>query len=167
MLRRMRREGHDAVMMIRCCEMSLFDVPDEYHLAHCISSDFALGKGIAKEFVMRFNTKRMLHDAYGGYYAYFIENRLLGDCLKTGRVLNLVTKVNYYDKPTLMTMRVALTKCRMVCKINGIRKIAMPKIGCGLDRLKWDDVQKIVSEVFENTDIEIVVCCPQVSAQEV
>lgn len=28
----------------------LFSVPNDYYLAHCISADFALGKGIAVEF---------------------------------------------------------------------------------------------------------------------
>ena len=32
----------------------LFSVPDDYYLAHCISADFAMGKGIAVEFNRRF-----------------------------------------------------------------------------------------------------------------
>ena len=38
------------------------------------------------------------------------------------------------------------------------KKIAMPVIGCGLDRLEWSKVSEIIKEVFECTDIEILVC---------
>ena len=41
---------------------------------------------------------------------------------------------------------------------NGIRKIAMPIIGCGLDGLKWDKVSTIIKNIFNNTDIEILIC---------
>lgn len=38
----------------------LFSVPDDYYLAHCISADFAMGKGIAVEFNRRFDMKNKL-----------------------------------------------------------------------------------------------------------
>ena len=34
----------------------------------------------------------------------------------------------------------------------------MPIIGCGLDRLEWSRVSNIIKEIFENDDIEILVC---------
>jgi hypothetical protein len=34
----------------------------------------------------------------------------------------------------------------------------MPLIGCGLDRLSWDEVYEIICEVFEDTDVEILIC---------
>ena len=37
-------------------------------------------------------------------------------------------------------------------------KIAMPKIGCGLDRLKWEDVEQMLHNVFDSRDVEILVC---------
>lgn len=41
---------------------------------------------------------------------------------------------------------------------KGIKKIAMPKIGCGLNHLRWDKVREMIQEVFEYTNIEILVC---------
>lgn len=38
----------------------LFELADEYYIAHCISSDLALGKGIAAEFVERYDMKTNL-----------------------------------------------------------------------------------------------------------
>ncbi len=55
-------------------------------------------------------------------------------------------------------MRNALNWMKEDCEIRGIKKIAMPMIGCGLDKLKWDDVSKIIKDVFKDTDVEILVC---------
>ena len=76
----------------------LFTVPEDYYLAHCISADFGMGKGIVVEFNKRFDMK------------------------------------------------------------NNIKKIAMPVIGCGLDRLNWADVSEQIKSVFTDTDVEILVC---------
>lgn len=38
----------------------LFSVSDEYYLAHCISADFGMGKGIVVEFNRRFDMKNIL-----------------------------------------------------------------------------------------------------------
>lgn len=45
-----------------------------------------------------------------------------------------------------------------LCKKNGISKLAMPKIGCGLDKLNWEDVKQQIMRCFQDTDIEILVC---------
>ncbi|MNP82819.1 hypothetical protein D3C76_1815830 [compost metagenome] len=47
---------------------------------------------------------------------------------------------------------------RDVCVEQEISKLAMPQIGCGLDRLKWDKVSSIIQDTFADTDVEIVVC---------
>ena len=44
------------------------------------------------------------------------------------------------------------------CEINNINKIAMPIIGCGLDRLEWNKVSQIIQDLFCDIDIEILVC---------
>jgi len=41
---------------------------------------------------------------------------------------------------------------------KNIKKLAMPKIGCGLDCLLWDCVEEEIKNIFNMTDIEIVVC---------
>lgn len=42
----------------------LFVVPEDYYLAHCISADFGMGKGIVVEFNKRFDMKRRLQAKY-------------------------------------------------------------------------------------------------------
>ena len=136
----------------------LFSVPDDYYLAHCISADFGMGKGIVVEFNKRFDMKKKLQTCFDGYLEEFIENDYQSDCLMMGRVFNLITKERYWKKPTYITMQGALEMMRKLAIENNINKIAMPVIGCGLDRLQWNKVSEIIQEVFKNTDIEILVC---------
>jgi len=73
--------------------------------------------------------------------------------------INLVTKEKYWHKPTLITIRQALEAAKRYTDIwLRMRKIAMPKIGCGFDKLKWEDVSEIIKDVFKDTDVEILVC---------
>jgi hypothetical protein len=44
------------------------------------------------------------------------------------------------------------------CEEWDITKLAIPYIGCGLDRLNWDEVKDVIEDVFEDTDVEILVC---------
>ena len=136
----------------------LFSVPDDYYLAHCISGDYALGAGIAVEFDKRFNMKQILNELVAGYWGYMKACGFNGECILIDRVLNLLTKERYFHKPTYDSMRDALRSMRAACAANNIKKVAMPLIGCGLDRLKWDKVSAMIQEIFANEDIEILVC---------
>lgn len=136
----------------------LFSVSEDYYLAHCISADFGMGKGIVVEFNKRFDMKKNLQTCFSGYLEEFVEEDYKSDCLMMDRVFNLITKERYWHKPTYSTMQGALEMMKKLAIENNIKKIAMPIIGCGLDRLQWDKVSKIIQEVFEDTDIEILVC---------
>lgn len=126
----------------------------EYALCHCISSDFALGAGIAKAFA-KMGVKKQLCEKYPKQW----QGR--GYCLMTetnGVVVgNLVTKERYFHKPTLETLRQALENFKTQALELGTQKLAMPKIGCGLDKLDWDDVREVIKEVFNNTELKILV----------
>ena len=136
----------------------LFVGTEEYHLAHCISADFSMSKGIVTQFNKRFGIGNMLKKSYPDYAASWSQEGKQFDCLLTGRVFNLVTKEKYNDHPTYDSVRGALEMMRGICERQGVRKVAMPKIASGLDRLQWDKVSGIIREVFGNTDIEIMVC---------
>lgn len=131
----------------------IFTTSDDRMIAHCISSDFALGAGIAKEINKRFDTKYNLFLKYPAQSG----QTFTGKCLVTDRILNLVTKDKCYQKPTYETLTKALVDMRKYLYENNIKKIAMPKIGCGLDKLEWNRVKPIIYELFEFTDMDIIV----------
>ena len=130
----------------------LFTVPQGYYLAHCISADFALGAGIAKTFDEVYNMRFKLFREYDGYV---YEG---GDALLIDNVFNLVTKPKGYHKPRYEAVRESLEVMKEIMEANATTKLAMPKIGCGLDRLTWDEVLEIIQEVFEDTNVEILIC---------
>lgn len=139
-------------MTITIEKRDLFTVPQGYYLAHCISADFALGAGIAKTFDEVYNMRFKLFREYD-MYTYEV-----GDALLIDNVFNLVTKKKCYHKPTYESVREALECMRDQMDMLSVTKLAMPKIGCGLDRLSWSNVCDIICEVFEDTDVEILIC---------
>ena len=139
-------------MTIKFENRDLFTVPQGYYLAHCISADFALGAGIAKTFDEVYHMRFKLFRAYDNY---IYEG---GDALLIDNVFNLVTKPKCYHKPRYEAVREALEEMKFIMEINATTKLAMPKIATGLDRLNWDEVYDIICEVFEDTDVEILIC---------
>ena len=137
----------------------LFSLTNEnYYFVQCISADFAMGKGIAIKFNEYFNTKKILTNKYGNYLSIWNNTINQGFCIKEGNTLNLITKKQYWDKPTYETMQNALNKLKDIVIINDIHKIAMPTIGCGLDKLDWGIVSQMIQNTFKDINIEIFVC---------
>ena len=135
----------------------LFAVDDSYYLMQCISADFAMGAGIAVEFNKRFNTRTELMGRFKGDSISLWDSGIHGYNILQGRVLNLITKRNYWEKPTYDTLRNALNQAKTCCQIHRINKIALPTIGCGLDKLDWNNVKEMIKEIFEDTDVAIEV----------
>lgn len=139
-------------MTIREEERDLFSVPSDYYLVHCISKDFALGAGIAKQFNKKFNMRYELLTNYPS------DEQIIGRALKVDRVFNLVTKEKYFHKPAYYAIERALCDLRKQVVKSGIAKLAMPRIACGLDGKDWTKVRKIIETVFDGADVEILVC---------
>src|SRR6185437_2573709 len=111
-------------------------------LAHCVSEDFNMGKGIAKQFRDNFGHVEELKSAkvkVGGVAIMKTSERYL---------YYMVTKEKYWGKPTLETLKLSLQSVKKHMDQHQITELSMPCIGCGLDKLKWTDVSKIIQEVF-------------------
>ena len=137
-------------MILREEQRDLFSVPHGYYFAHCISGDFALGAGIAVKFNELYNMRKKLKNTVD----YIPDNC----AILIDNVFNLVTKRKCYHKPTYASLRESLEDMIETIETLEIEKIAMPMIGCGLDKLDWDIVKEIIEDVFEDIDIEILVC---------
>lgn len=128
---------------------NLFELDnDKYFYAHCISADYELGAGIAVAFQKKFHLKSNLNKLGKGNYP---------ELIIINHVLNLVTKKRYWNKPTYKTITKCIRDMRDFCKCVDVKYLAMPKIGCGLDRLQWSKVREIIKEEFKDLDIEIEV----------
>jgi O-acetyl-ADP-ribose deacetylase (regulator of RNase III) len=135
---------------------NLFELDKKYSLAHCISEDCAMGAGIAVAFDKEFRgmknyCKRVLK-----------ENNLSFPCVipfsdNDRTIFNMVTKKVYYGKPTYITITKCIEEMADMCHKHEIKYLAIPKIGCGLDRLQWGKVREIIQDKFKDLDIEIEV----------
>ena len=147
-------------------EKDLFSVSKDYILVHCISADFALGAGIAKTFRDKYNVKNVLKDSWSNYDWNGHGTCLMTNCsvAKDGSggwmICNLVTKERYFHKPTYQTLKESLysMKFQLMEQSLSAPKLAMPLIGCGLDRLEWNQVRTMLQEIFRDTSVEILVC---------
>ena len=138
-------------------EQDIFELSnkDNYYFVQCISSDFKMGKGIALEFNRVFNCKNELVKEFKNFKW---ENT--GRCIKAKNsiVFHLITKNRYWDKPTYRTLKESLMELKTLCIEQNIKKLVMPKIGCGLDKLQWNTVKENIIKIFNDTDIEILIC---------
>lgn len=144
-------------MTIREENRNLFTVPQGYYLAHCITADFSLGAGVAKKVDEVYNMReKLMHD----YNNLFDEENAcyVGEAICVDNVFNLVLKKNPIKKAKYKRLRNCLKDMRDIMEENLITKVAMPKIGCGHEGLDWERVREIIEEVFEDTNIEILVC---------
>lgn len=156
----------------------------EYVTAHCISNDCAMGAGVVLAFrrifpglktacmnymeIAKNDTSRLSEN---GPISTFVNERGLYVPYRhkdeeVGVVYNMFTKERYWYKAGkgityedyIENLKESLQFVRSSMIQNHETKLAMPKIGCGLDRCKWEDVKAIIFDVFESTDIEVVIC---------
>ncbi|CAK0869643.1 unnamed protein product [Prorocentrum cordatum] len=129
----------------------LFEVGAEWSLCHCVSKDLEMSAGIAVAFKKEF----------GGVPELQSQGPQVGGVVslqKKGRfIYYLVTKNKYGGKPNVATLEASLRAMRQHMEKDGVRKLAMPKIGCGLDKLSWGTVVEIIMQVFDDMDVELLV----------
>lgn len=130
---------------------------EELYYVHCISADYKLGAGIAKQMDKRFGIRNeIIHDIIARYPNDDIsEIRFIYPGMylstNTGNVINLITKDNYYDKPTYEDFQVALDKMAEFLRWHRMPvTLVMPAIGCGLDKLSWPRVYMKVMKTFRD-----------------
>ncbi|HLD91068.1 MAG TPA: macro domain-containing protein [Patescibacteria group bacterium] len=133
---------------------SIFSYSATHTIVHCISLDCVMGKGIAKQIVdLNPNLRKLLlngpFDLDIGR-SYYIED--------IHKVINMITKEFYYDKPTYLDFINALIDIRRIVEENDIKKIVMPKIGCGLDKLEWTKVKFLIEQILDDVVEELIVC---------
>ena len=121
-------------------------------IAHCLSADAKMSKGFAETIRSKVNGLpeycRKTTPTVGSIILYW-------DPESNNFIYNLVTKSKFYEKPTLDNLRISLENMRGHALLNNITTISIPKIGCGLDKLPWTDVFKLIQDTFTYSGIQI------------
>ena len=134
-------------------------VGGDFVLAHCISRDCRLGKGIAKDIDDAYCVRRVLfasgfHRGVEKVFLVEASERFAGGRGKK-LIANMVNKEKYWEKPKYDSMREALVALRGSMEKYHLQKVAMPRIACGLDGLDWQEVKKVIMDVFKGSKMEI------------
>ena len=138
-------------MFIESIIGDLFDSNDS--LAHCVSSDLKMSRGIAVQFREKFHE-----------YSQLPTRALVGEVLvfQSGNryIFSLITKRNFFHKPTYETLQLCLENLCEKLVLLGVNTLSVPKLGCGLDGLSWNFVLKLMQTTFNNCfNLRIRVYC--------
>jgi len=143
--------------MLTFIKGNLFTAPKTFSLAHCIAVDAYMGAGIAVDFRLMFKQQNDIRI----YLENFNKKDQVGRVvpLKYGRIwiYNLITKRESHKKPKLINLEKSLIDMKNHMIKNKVYKVAMPKIGAGLDGLNWDDILKILYILFDDKKFDILV----------
>lgn len=132
----------------------LFDSDPTYVFAHCVAADAGMGGGIAWTFRHRYPEMPA---------AVLAAQPVVGDAVRyvsdDGRVIyNLISKGSSAQLPDRSDFEDSLRALKRALLAHGEKRLAIPRIGAGIDRLNWSDSAGFIQELFADTDIEIMVC---------
>ena len=142
---------------IRFVEASIVDAFERgEEIVHCVSSDFAMGVGVA----------RTLADINPSMRSFLRKEHPLPKTVKDFApftavwsegdkcIYNLVTKYLCFHKPTLDTLRTSIMTLGSILerkyKDDDIIKISMPMIATGCDKMHWCKVEKLLTELLSD-----------------
>ena len=69
----------------------------------------------------------------------------------------LIYDCSYWHKPSHAHVWESLRKLAALCEEHDVRRLSIPVIACGLDRLRWVVVKEMLARAFERMDIAITV----------
>lgn len=127
-------------------------------LAHGCNTKGIMGDGIARQFKVRYP---QMFIEYASYCSAGLFNPGDVHFYKSGNdqphVVNVATQTTPGGGARSDYIERGLVAVREMYKRWGIKSLAIPKIGCGLGGLEWDEVNKIVEKIFGSSDLEVVI----------
>lgn len=132
-------------------EGDLFEATQDYALAHCVSADLNMSRGIALEFNRRFGNIEVLKGQQKGVSEIAqVEH-------EGQKLLYLITKEFCFQKTTYENLYKTLQNLRTKAEQEHISHIAMPRIGCGMDQPDWKKIKNMIKYIFKGSRIKIVI----------
>lgn len=144
----------------------LLKMPKEYVIAHAIDShEVAFGAGASRAICEMFPDirEKCLEFANDNFnctnfvYRYTNGEQVIYNMFVKSHcwynAMNKMTQEEY-----LNNVKTCLTFLKKEMIMRGEKHLAIPQIGCGLDRCRWKDIEAIINFVFEDTDIDVKVC---------
>ncbi|KAH8372210.1 hypothetical protein KR093_010590 [Drosophila rubida] len=137
--------------VIREINGDLFSADTDYSMCHCVAADLRMGKGIAVKFRNEFGQLETLQKQNvqpGGVALLEFDGRF---------IYYLITKQSSSSKPTYQYLASSLSAMREHMLQNKVQKLALPRIGCGIDALDWNRVKEMLCDIFKADAVELAV----------
>ena len=146
------QSADDCLQIFHGTEDSILQQP--HTIGHCISADAKMSKGFAEQLSQQVpglrDTCRRTKLSSGKTFPFW-------DRVGNRYIYNLVTKTRLSEKPNLPTLFLTLEEMKSHARLYGISTIAIPEIVCGLDQMNWQEVVKLIRDIFAYSNIRIVV----------
>lgn len=140
-------------------------------IAHGCNTRGVMGAGIAGQIAKRWplvreTNKDSLCLSQHGFRAGACQPVWLPPYMRQGTtpecVVNLATQIDPGPCARLHFVRLAFANMAEWCAIEGVHRVAIPQIGCGIGGLQWADVEptieEAISDVIDRGHLLQVVC---------
>lgn len=134
-------------------EGNLLKMEPDYVLGHCIAADWRMSDGLAVDI------KKMFGDITKQNQNKHLVGSIVQQEKNGKKVLHIITKEESTAKPTWKDFKKAIYKLATRCKEEKISKLALPKLGAGLDGIKWEKIMKVLNYAFKNTTTLVTIVC--------
>ena len=136
----------------------LFGLDDSWTHCQFISADLDMSRGISPLINLRYNQGQRLAEQHRHYGVIWEEYEDKGDCLYDAEtnVASLVISDKSRDIPDYNVVKEAFKVLKGQMELYGLSGLAIPMIGDEY-AVRWDRIRGIIQDVFEDTDVKIVV----------
>jgi O-acetyl-ADP-ribose deacetylase (regulator of RNase III) len=141
--------------MIKEISGNLLDANAEA-LVNTVNTVGVMGRGIALQFKQAFPDNFRAYEAacrHGEVQPgkmFVFRRDTLGTSKNPRLIINFPTKRNWRGKSRMEDIEAGLRDLAQVVKDEAIRTIALPPLGCGSGKLRWEDVRARIFATFES-----------------
>lgn len=130
-------------------------------LAHGVNMKAAMAGGIARSIAVMYpqaevEYNRCCNEARARLGGVFVSDINPGEEEGPYRLYNLFTQIEPGRDARLTALEVSVNRMRDMAILAGEQTIAMPRIGCGIGGLDWEDVKPILTAASGN--LNFIVC---------
>ena len=115
-----------------------------------------MGKGLALEFKNKYPLNFQKYKAFCDNASFHI-GKLLIVYENNKFIVNFPTKKHWRNKSDLEFIKIGLEELKVAIKDFNIKSIALPKLGCGLGGLDWNEVFVLIKDFHNSIEDNVLV----------